>query len=65
MNSVGERKNNMKKYKISYNSMTACYDLGYVYANSKEEAEQEARVTKSSAFTRGERSLISATECKD
>lgn len=55
----------MKKYKITYNSMTACYDLGYVYANSKEEAEQEARVTKSSAFTRGERSLIHATEYKE
>ena len=55
----------MKKYKITYNSMTARYDLGYVYANSKEEAEQEARTTKSSAFTRSERSLIHATECKE
>ena len=54
----------MKRYKITYNSMTARYDLGYVYANSKEEAEQEARVTKSNAFSKNERSLINATECE-
>lgn len=41
----------MKKYKITYSSMTAYYVLGYIYANSKDEAEQEARVTNiSSAF---------------
>ena len=52
----------MKKYKITYSSMTARYDLGYVYANSKEEAEREARRTKSDAFFGSEKNLIHATE---
>lgn len=47
----------MRKYKAIYGSMTARYDLGYYYANSKEEAEREARAT-ASAFSEGEKSLI-------
>jgi len=52
------------KYKITYSSMTARYDMGFVYASSEEEAEQEAR-SKASAFTTGEKTLIHATEIKD
>jgi hypothetical protein len=51
----------MKKYRIRYSSMTACYDMGYVYAENKEEAEREAR-GKASAFSQGEKTLIHATE---
>ena len=47
----------MKKYKAIYGSMTARYDLGYYYANSKEEAEKEARA-KASAFSANEKCLI-------
>jgi len=54
----------MKKYKISYNSMTACYNLGYIYAETKEEAEQEARA-KASAFSLNEKFLITARETND
>ena len=51
----------MNKYKITYNSMTAFYEMGFQYADSKEEAERNARST-ASAFSQGEKSLIKATE---
>lgn len=54
----------MRKFKITYNSMTARYNLGYVYANSKEDAEREARndPKNRSSFSEGERTLINATD---
>lgn len=51
----------MRKYKITYNSMTAYYDLGYEYADSKEEAERNARA-RSTAFDKSEKCLIRARE---
>lgn len=53
----------IKKYKITYQSMTAYYDMGYIYASSQEEAEKEARL-KATAFTKGEKILIKAREVK-
>ena len=53
----------MKKFKITYKSMTAFYDMGFIFASSKEEAEQEARC-KATAFTSGEKTLIKAKEVK-
>ena len=44
--------------------MTAFYDLGYVYAETKEDAERESRA-KETAFTQGEKTLIHCTECLD
>jgi hypothetical protein len=44
--------------------MTASYDMGYIYAESKDEAEREAR-SKASAFSQGEKTLIHATEEKE
>jgi len=40
--------------------MSAFYNMGYVFAESKEEAEREAR-SKATAFSQGEKSLIHAT----
>lgn len=54
----------VNKYKITYSSMTARYDLGYVYATSKEEAEIEAR-SKATAFSANEKSLINATKVNE
>ena len=54
----------MKKYKIEYQSMTAYYGMGYVYAENKEDAERQARA-KAPAFSSGEKPLIKATETKD
>lgn len=54
----------MKQYKIIYSSMTAYYEMGPVYANSKEEAEREARA-KATAFSSREKPLIKAYESKD
>lgn len=51
----------MNKYHISYNSMTASYDMGYIYAESKEAAEREARA-KATAFSQKEKCLIKAYE---
>lgn len=44
--------------------MTAFYEMGYVYAESKEEAEREARA-KATAFTKGEKCLIKAREVNE
>jgi hypothetical protein len=49
----------MNRYKITYSSMSAFYDMGYIYAESKEDAEREARA-KATAFSQGEKSLIHA-----
>jgi hypothetical protein len=49
----------MNRYKITYSSMTAFYDMGYIFAESQEEAEREAR-SKATAFSQGEKSLIRA-----
>lgn len=49
----------INKYKITYSSMTAHYDMGFIYASSQEEAEREARA-KATAFTAGEKTLIKA-----
>ncbi len=51
----------MKKYHISYSSMTAYYDMGYIYAENKEAAEREARA-KATAFNQKEKCLIKAHE---
>jgi hypothetical protein len=54
----------MKKYKITYQSMTAFYELGYVYANTKDEAERIARA-KATAFSQAEKCLIKASEVNE
>lgn len=54
----------MRKYKITYSSMTAHYDLGYIYADSQEDAEREARA-KQTAFSQNEKPLIRAREVND
>ena len=54
----------MKKFKATYKSMTAFYEMGTYYANTKEEAEREARA-KAMAFTSGEKTLIHCTEIND
>ena len=54
----------MKKYKARYSSMTATYNCGTYYANSKEEAEREARAN-ASAFSASEKCLIHCTVCND
>jgi len=33
----------MDRYKMTYQSMTAFYELGYEFAESKQEAEQKCR----------------------
>ena len=53
----------IRKYRITYQSMTAFYDFGYIFASSQEEAEKEARM-KATAFTSGEKTLIKAREIK-
>lgn len=54
----------MKKYRCYYQSMTAHYEMGHYYANSKEEALRECRA-KATAFSTGEKSLITAVEVRD
>ncbi len=54
----------MKKWKARYNSMTANYDCGTYYADTKEEAEREARAG-ASAFSQNEKCLIKCTEAQD
>lgn len=49
----------MKKYHITYQSMTAFYDMGYVYAPDRATAEREARA-KATAFNQKEKCLIKA-----
>jgi len=44
--------------------MSAFYEMGTYYADTKEEAERECR-SKASAFSSGEKSLIKAIEVKD
>ena len=51
----------MKRWRMRYSSMTASYNLGYVYANTKEEAERECRANQT-AFTKSESRLIKAIE---
>ena len=51
----------MKKYHITYQSMTAFYEMGYVYASDKATAEREARA-KATAFSQKEKCLIKAHE---
>ncbi len=46
-------------YQITYSSMTACYDLGYIRSKSKEVALKYARATNT-AFSGSEKSLINA-----
>ena len=52
-----------KKYHITYQSMTAFYEMGYIYASSQAEAEQEARA-KATAFNQKEKCLIKAREAR-
>ena len=54
----------MRKYKVTYSSMTAFYDMGYVYADSKEEAEREVR-SRANAFSASEKTLIKAHEVRN
>jgi hypothetical protein len=51
----------MRKWKARYISMTASYDCGIFYADTKEEAEREARA-KATAFSQSEKCLI---KCQD
>jgi len=51
----------MERWHIEYHSITAYYDMGYVYATTKEEAERKARA-KATAFSTGEKTLIKATK---
>jgi len=44
--------------------MTARYDLGYYYADSAEEATQEARA-RATAFSENEKALIHAYEVNE
>jgi len=54
----------MKKWIPTYKSMTAYYKFKPIYAETKEEAEREARAN-ATAFTKGERTLIKCIEAKD
>jgi hypothetical protein len=54
----------MKKYHITYQSMTAFYDMGHIYAPDKDTTLREARA-KATAFSQGEKSLIRANEVKN
>ena len=54
----------MKKWKATYSSMTAFYEMGTYYADTKEEAEREARC-RATAFSQGEKTLIHCHEAKD
>lgn len=47
----------INKYKATYRSLTAIYNCGIYYAETKEEAEREARAN-ASAFTANEKCLI-------
>lgn len=51
----------MDRYKIRYSSMTASYDLGFEYAENKEQAERQARA-RANAFSNSEKPLIHATK---
>lgn len=53
----------MKRFMVSYQSMTAFYDLGEIYAESQEEAERIAR-SRATAFDKNERALIKARESR-
>jgi len=54
----------MKKWKATYNSMTASYNCGIYYADTKEEAEREARASNC-AFSNSEKCLITCREDKE
>jgi len=54
----------MKKWRARYQSMTACYDCGTVYADTKEEAEREVRA-RQTAFSPSEKRLIKCIEDRD
>lgn len=51
----------MTRFEIYYQSMTARYELGEVYAENKDEAERIARA-KATAFAANEKALIKARE---
>ena len=51
----------MTRWKITYQSMTAFYKLGHVFAETKDEALRKARA-KATAFSQSEKSLIQARE---
>ena len=53
----------MKKWKARYSSMSATYDCGTYYAETKEEAEREAR-RNATAFDASEKRLINCVEVK-
>lgn len=55
----------MKKWKAEYVSMTARYNCGIYYADTKEEAERIARSENRGAFSESERRLIVCREAKD
>jgi hypothetical protein len=44
--------------------MTAFYNMGTYYADTKEEAEREAR-SNATCFSQGEKTLIKCIEIKD
>ncbi len=54
----------MRKWRCTYQSMTAFYEMGVYYADTKEDAERECRM-RATAFTSGEKTLIHAHEAKE
>jgi len=54
----------MRRYRAVYQSMTARYDCGIFYADSKEEAEKEARASNN-AFSANEKILIKCYESEE
>lgn len=54
----------MRKWKAEYASMTARYNCGIYYAETKEEAEREAR-SRNHCFTESEKILITCREVRE
>jgi len=55
----------MKKWKAVYSSLTAYYKCGTYYAETKEEAEKQARIKNAGSFSRREQGLIKCYEDED
>lgn len=52
----------MRKWKAVYSSLTVYYKCGTYYAETKEDAERQARIKNARCFTPGERRLIKCYE---
>ena len=62
---IERRNKTIRKWKAIYSSMTASYNCGVYYAETKEEAEREARCRNRGTFTEGELTLIKCIEIKN